>query len=49
VGIAERPNDPEHPRVVFALMLGNIDEQPALTANQVFERFAEAMVSLPLR
>jgi D-alanyl-D-alanine carboxypeptidase/D-alanyl-D-alanine-endopeptidase (penicillin-binding protein 4) len=49
VGIAERPNDPEHPRVVFALMLGNIDEQPALTANQVFEHFAEAMVSLPLR
>ncbi|HYO52564.1 D-alanyl-D-alanine carboxypeptidase/D-alanyl-D-alanine endopeptidase [Archangium sp.] len=49
VGIAERPNDPEHPRVVFALMLGNIDEQPSLTANQVFERFAEAMVSLPLR
>ena len=35
--------------VVFALMLGNIDEQPTLTANQVFERFAEAMVSLPLR
>ena len=49
VGLAERPNDPEHPRVVFALMLGNIDEQPALTASQVFERFAEAMVSLPLR
>ncbi len=49
VGIAERPHDPEHPRVVFALMLGNIDEQPALTASQVFERFAEAMVGLPLR
>jgi D-alanyl-D-alanine carboxypeptidase/D-alanyl-D-alanine-endopeptidase (penicillin-binding protein 4) len=49
VGLAERPNDPEHPRVVFALMLGNIDEQPTLTASQVFERFAEAMVSLPLR
>ncbi|WNG37380.1 D-alanyl-D-alanine carboxypeptidase/D-alanyl-D-alanine-endopeptidase [Archangium minus] len=49
VGIAERPHDPEHPRVVFALMLGNIDEKPALTASQVFERFAEAMVSLPLR
>lgn len=30
-------------------MLGNIDEQPALTASQVFERFAEAMVGLPLR
>ncbi|WPB81888.1 D-alanyl-D-alanine carboxypeptidase/D-alanyl-D-alanine-endopeptidase [Archangium violaceum] len=49
VGVAERPHDPEHPRVVFAMMLGNIDEQPTLTANQVFERFAEAMVSLPLR
>jgi D-alanyl-D-alanine carboxypeptidase/D-alanyl-D-alanine-endopeptidase (penicillin-binding protein 4) len=49
VGVAERPHDPEHPRVVFALMLNNIDEQPALTAGQVFERFAEAMVTLPLR
>jgi D-alanyl-D-alanine carboxypeptidase/D-alanyl-D-alanine-endopeptidase (penicillin-binding protein 4) len=49
VGVAERPHDPEHPRVVFAMMLGNIDDQPALTASQVFERFAEAMVSLPLR
>ena len=49
VGVVDRPGDSQHPRVVFALMLGNIDEQPALTANQVFERFAEAMVSLPLR
>ncbi|WP_257446482.1 D-alanyl-D-alanine carboxypeptidase/D-alanyl-D-alanine endopeptidase [Archangium lipolyticum] len=49
VGVAERPGDPEHPRVVFALMLGNIDEQPALTASQVFEHFAQAMVSLPVR
>jgi D-alanyl-D-alanine carboxypeptidase/D-alanyl-D-alanine-endopeptidase (penicillin-binding protein 4) len=49
VGIAERPGDLEHPRVVFSLMLGNIDDQPALTASQVFERFAEAMVALPLR
>jgi D-alanyl-D-alanine carboxypeptidase/D-alanyl-D-alanine-endopeptidase (penicillin-binding protein 4) len=49
VGVAERPHDSEHPRVVFALMLNNIDEQPALTASQVFERFAEAMVALPLR
>ena len=30
-------------------MLGNIDEQLALTANQVFEHFTEAMVTLPLR
>ena len=49
VGLAERPQDPEHPRVVFALMLGNMDEQPALTAVQVFERFAEALVMRPLR
>jgi len=49
VGIAERPHDPEHPRVVFALMLGNLDEQPALTASQIFERFAEALVASPLK
>jgi serine-type D-Ala-D-Ala carboxypeptidase/endopeptidase (penicillin-binding protein 4) len=30
-------------------MLGNIDDQLTLTARLVFERFAEAMVSLPLR
>ena len=48
VGLAERPHDPEHPRVVFALMLGNVDEQPTLSAVQVFERFAEALVMLPL-
>jgi serine-type D-Ala-D-Ala carboxypeptidase/endopeptidase (penicillin-binding protein 4) len=48
VGIAERPGDAEHPRVVFALMLGNMDEQPALPANDVFDRFAEALVHLPL-
>lgn len=49
VGLAERPNDAEHPRVVFALMLGNVDEHPTLTAVQVFERFAEALVTRPLR
>ncbi|WP_225411902.1 D-alanyl-D-alanine carboxypeptidase/D-alanyl-D-alanine endopeptidase [Stigmatella hybrida] len=49
VGIAERPGDPEHPRVVFALMLGNMDEQPALSANEVFDRFAEALIHLPLQ
>ncbi|EAU66932.1 D-alanyl-D-alanine carboxypeptidase [Stigmatella aurantiaca DW4/3-1] len=48
-GIAERPGDLEHPRVVFALMLGNMDEQPALSANDVFDRFAEALVNLPLQ
>ncbi len=49
VGIAERPHDTEHPRVVFALMLGNMDEQPALTTAQIFERFAEALVAAPLK
>lgn len=49
VGAAERPYDAEHPRVVFALMLGNMDEQPALSATAVFDRFAEALVTQPLR
>lgn len=49
VGLAERPQDAEHPRVVFALMLGNVDEQPTLSVTQVFERFAEALVTRPLR
>jgi D-alanyl-D-alanine carboxypeptidase/D-alanyl-D-alanine-endopeptidase (penicillin-binding protein 4) len=49
VGIAERPHDPEHPRVVFALMLGNMDEQPAISAVGAFSRFAEALTHLPLR
>ena len=39
----------EHPRVVFALMLGNMDEQPALSASGVFDRFAESLVTQPLR
>jgi D-alanyl-D-alanine carboxypeptidase/D-alanyl-D-alanine-endopeptidase (penicillin-binding protein 4) len=49
VGSAERPDDAEHPRVVFALMLGNMDEQPALSATAVFDRLAEALVTQPLR
>jgi D-alanyl-D-alanine carboxypeptidase/D-alanyl-D-alanine-endopeptidase (penicillin-binding protein 4) len=49
VGIAERPHDAEHPRIVFALMLGNMDEQPAVSAVGAFSRFAEAITSLPLR
>lgn len=49
VGVAERPDDAEHPRVVFSLMLGNMDEQPALSAGAVFDRFAEALVTQPLR
>jgi D-alanyl-D-alanine carboxypeptidase/D-alanyl-D-alanine-endopeptidase (penicillin-binding protein 4) len=49
VGVAERPNDAEHPRVVFALMMGNMDEQPALSVGAVFDRFAEALVTQPLR
>ncbi len=49
VGVAERPHDAEHPRVVFSLMLGNMDEQPALSAAGVFDRFAQALVTQPLR
>jgi D-alanyl-D-alanine carboxypeptidase/D-alanyl-D-alanine-endopeptidase (penicillin-binding protein 4) len=49
VGIAERPGDTAHPRVVFALMLGNMDDQPTLAGPQVFVNFAEALVHLPLR
>ncbi|MDY7230830.1 D-alanyl-D-alanine carboxypeptidase/D-alanyl-D-alanine endopeptidase [Hyalangium rubrum] len=49
VGVAERPHDAEHPRVVFALMLGNMDEQPAVSAGGAFQRFAEALIHLPLR
>ncbi|MBJ6765222.1 D-alanyl-D-alanine carboxypeptidase/D-alanyl-D-alanine-endopeptidase [Myxococcaceae bacterium JPH2] len=49
VGVAERPTDPEHPRVVFALMLGNMDESTALPATEAFDRFSAALVELPLR
>lgn len=49
VGVAERPHDAEHPRVVFSLMLGNMDEQPALSSAGVFDRFAQALVTQPLR
>jgi D-alanyl-D-alanine carboxypeptidase/D-alanyl-D-alanine-endopeptidase (penicillin-binding protein 4) len=49
VGIAERPGDPAHPRVVFSLMLGNMDDQPTEPGPQVFVQFAEALVHLPLR
>lgn len=47
-GIVERPGDPEHPQVVFALMVGNMHE-PSLSPNVLFERFASALVSLPIR
>lgn len=49
VGVAERPTDTEHPRVVFSLMLGNMDEQPALSASGVFDRFAAALVTQPMQ
>ncbi|MFP2896545.1 D-alanyl-D-alanine carboxypeptidase/D-alanyl-D-alanine-endopeptidase [Corallococcus sp. 4LFB] len=49
VGVAERPNDPEHPRVVFALMLGNMDEGTKPNANETFDTFSTALVELPLR
>ncbi|RKH11872.1 D-alanyl-D-alanine carboxypeptidase/D-alanyl-D-alanine-endopeptidase [Corallococcus sp. CA053C] len=49
VGVAERPNDLEHPRVVFALMLGNMDEGTKPNANEAFDLFSTALVELPLR
>mgnify|MGYP002408005769 CR=1 FL=1 len=48
VGIADRPGDAAHPRVVFALLLGNQSHEPALHANEVFARFADALVSMML-
>ncbi|MCY1035403.1 D-alanyl-D-alanine carboxypeptidase/D-alanyl-D-alanine-endopeptidase [Corallococcus sp. BB11-1] len=49
VGVAERPHDAEHPRVVFALMLGNMDEGTKPSANETFDLFSTALVELPLR
>ncbi|WP_342381530.1 D-alanyl-D-alanine carboxypeptidase/D-alanyl-D-alanine-endopeptidase [Myxococcus stipitatus] len=48
-GVVDRPGDPAHPRVVFALMLGNMDDGTSLPANEAFDRFAAALVELPLR
>jgi D-alanyl-D-alanine carboxypeptidase/D-alanyl-D-alanine-endopeptidase (penicillin-binding protein 4) len=48
VGVAERPADPAHPRVVFALMLGNL-ARPASTTNETFDRLAEILVTAPVR
>jgi D-alanyl-D-alanine carboxypeptidase/D-alanyl-D-alanine-endopeptidase (penicillin-binding protein 4) len=49
VGVVDRPGDRQHPRVVFALMLGNMDEGTALPSSEAFDRFAAALVGLPLR
>ncbi|WP_426751503.1 D-alanyl-D-alanine carboxypeptidase/D-alanyl-D-alanine endopeptidase [Myxococcus sp. Y35] len=49
VGVVDRPGDSRHPRVVFALMLGNMDDGTALPANVAFDRFAQGLVTLPLR
>jgi serine-type D-Ala-D-Ala carboxypeptidase/endopeptidase (penicillin-binding protein 4) len=49
VGVADRPHDLEHPRVVFALMLGNMDEGTKPSANETFDTFSTALVELPLR
>ena len=49
VGVVDRPGDALHPRVVFALMLGNMDDGTALPANVAFDRFVEGLVTLPLR
>lgn len=47
-GVIERPGDLRHPRVVFTLMLGNASD-PSLPPAVLFERFAEALVTLPIR
>lgn len=48
VGVVERPQDKQYPRVVFALMLGNLS-QPRVSELEVFDRLAEALVALPVR
>lgn len=47
-GVVERPGDARHPRVVFTLMLGN-SYAPTMPPAKLFERFAEALATLPLR
>jgi D-alanyl-D-alanine carboxypeptidase/D-alanyl-D-alanine-endopeptidase (penicillin-binding protein 4) len=48
VGLAERANDVEHPKVLFALLMGNL-ARPVVTTNETFDRLAEILVSAPLR
>jgi D-alanyl-D-alanine carboxypeptidase/D-alanyl-D-alanine-endopeptidase (penicillin-binding protein 4) len=47
-GVAERPGDPRHPRVVFALMLGNLGEG-SLSPGETFDLLAETLVTAPIR
>lgn len=47
-GVAERPSDPAHPKLVFALMLGNL-ARPTSTTNETFDKLAEILVTAPIR
>lgn len=47
-GVAERPGDPKHPRLLFALILGQLVD-PSIAPGETFERAAEALVNAPIR
>jgi D-alanyl-D-alanine carboxypeptidase/D-alanyl-D-alanine-endopeptidase (penicillin-binding protein 4) len=47
-GVAERPGDPLHPRVVFALMLGNLADG-SLGPAETFDLLAESLVTAQIR
>jgi D-alanyl-D-alanine carboxypeptidase/D-alanyl-D-alanine-endopeptidase (penicillin-binding protein 4) len=47
VGVAERPLDPAHPRVVFALLLSNL-VRPTVPHDRILATFAEILVHAPL-
>lgn len=46
-GLAERAGDPGRPRVVFALVLGNLAD-PSVKPGEVFDRFVDGLVTLGL-
>ena len=48
VGIAERPGDAVHPKIVFALLFGNV-LRPKVAPGQIFDLLAEILVNAPLQ
>ncbi len=48
VGLAERPGDEAHPRLVFALMFGNL-ARPTSSTNETFDELARLLVNAPIR
>jgi D-alanyl-D-alanine carboxypeptidase/D-alanyl-D-alanine-endopeptidase (penicillin-binding protein 4) len=48
VGMVDRPNDPEHPNLLFALLLGNM-ARPTGTTNSTFDRLSEILVAAPVK